>query len=48
MSVTSAYMYTVGDLTKMFDALQKAQVPPRFTHSFLQTLGFKSTTTVRS
>ena len=43
MSVTSAYMYTVGDLTKMFEGLQKAQVPPRFTHSFLQTLGFKST-----
>lgn len=36
-------MYTVGDVPKMFEAIQKAQVPTRFTHQFLQTLGFKST-----
>src|SRR6266851_7125839 len=43
MTVTSAYMYTVKNLPAMFEAIQKAQVPPRFTHEFLQTLGFKST-----
>jgi hypothetical protein len=43
MTVTSAYMYVVKNLSAMFEAIQKAQVPPRFTHEFLQTLGFKST-----
>lgn len=43
MDVTSAYMYTVKDLPQMFEAIQKAQVPPRFTHDFLKSLGFKST-----
>jgi hypothetical protein len=43
MSVTTAYLNTVGDVPKMFEAIQKAQVPPRFTHAFLQSLGFKST-----
>jgi hypothetical protein len=43
MEVTSAYMYTVKSLPQMFDAIQKAQVPPRFTHDFLRSLGFKST-----
>ena len=43
MNVTSAYMYTVKNLPQMFEAIQKAQVPPRFTHEFLRTLGFKST-----
>jgi hypothetical protein len=36
-------MYTVKNLGQMFEAIQKAQVPPRFTHDFLLTLGFKST-----
>jgi hypothetical protein len=43
MDVTNAYMYTVKNLPQMFEALQKAQVPPRFTHDFLRSLGFKST-----
>lgn len=43
MDVTNAYMYTVKSLPQMFEAIQKAQVPPRFTHEFLRTLGFKST-----
>lgn len=43
MEVTNAYMYTVKNLAQMFEAIQKAQVPPRFTHDFLRTLGFKST-----
>jgi hypothetical protein len=43
MDVTNAYMYTVKSLPQMFEAIQKAQVPPRFTHDFLRTLGFKST-----
>ena len=43
MEVTNAYMYSVKDLPQMFEAIQKAQVPPRFTHEFLRTLGFKGT-----
>src|SRR6266508_697625 len=43
MDVTNAYMYTVKSLPQMFESIQKAQVPPRFTHDFLRTLGFKST-----
>lgn len=43
MEVTTAYMYSMKSLPKMFEAIQKAQVPPRFSHAFLQTLGFKST-----
>lgn len=43
MEVTNAYMYTVKSLGQMFEGIQKAQVPPRFTHDFLKTLGFKST-----
>lgn len=42
MSVTTAYMYSVGDVPKMFEAIQKGQVPPRFTNQYLNTLGFKS------
>lgn len=43
MDVTNAYMYSVKDLPQMFESIQKAQVPPRFTHEFLRTLGFKGT-----
>src|SRR5437773_9826197 len=42
MSVTTAYMYTVKSVPQMFEAIQKAQVPPKFTNEFLRTLGFKS------
>ena len=43
MEVTNAYLYTVGNLPKILDAIQKAQVPEKFTHSFLKGLDFKST-----
>jgi len=43
MQVTNAYLYTVKNLPDMLAAIQKASVPPKFTHEFLQTLGFKST-----
>lgn|SRR5579884_1248282 len=42
MDVTNAYMYTVKSRPQMFEAIQRAQVPPRFTHDFLRTLGFKA------
>jgi hypothetical protein len=41
--VTNAYLYTVKDLDKKFEAIQRAQVPERFTHNFLRSLGFKGT-----
>jgi hypothetical protein len=43
MNVTTAYLYTVNTLPKILDAIQRAQVPGKFTNSFLQALGFKST-----
>src|SRR5436309_1965064 len=43
MEVTNAYVYTVKNLPQMFEAIEKAHVPPRFTYGFLRTLGFKST-----
>ncbi len=43
MEITNAYMYTVKSLPQMFEAIQKAQVPPRFTYDFLRTVGYKST-----
>jgi hypothetical protein len=43
VEVTSAYLYTVNDLPQILEAVQRAQVPPKFTNSFLQALGFKST-----
>src|SRR4051794_24837732 len=43
MDVTTAYMYTVKQIGSMFEAIQKASVPPRFTYQFLRSLGFKST-----
>ncbi len=43
MDVTSAYLYTVNTLPQILEAVQRAQVPPKFTNPFLQALGFKST-----
>ncbi len=43
MEVTSAYLYTVNTLPQILEAIQRAQVPPKFTNAFLQALGFKST-----
>jgi hypothetical protein len=43
MNVTSAYLYTANTLPKILEAVQRAQVPSKFTNPFLQALGFKST-----
>ncbi len=43
MEVTSAYLYTTNTVPQIFEAIQRAQVPPKFTNAFLQALGFKST-----
>lgn len=43
MEVTSAYLYTANTLPQILEAIQKAQLPPKFTNPFLQALGFKST-----
>jgi uncharacterized protein DUF5343 len=43
MEVTSAYLYTVNTLPQILEAIQRAQVPAKFTNPFLQALGFKST-----
>jgi hypothetical protein len=43
MNVTSAYLYTASTLPQILEAIQRAQVPPKFTNPFLQALGFKST-----
>ena len=43
MDVTTAYLYTANNLPKILEAIQKAQVPAKFTNAFLQALGFKST-----
>ncbi|OGS22189.1 MAG: hypothetical protein A3J70_03860 [Elusimicrobia bacterium RIFCSPHIGHO2_02_FULL_61_10] len=43
MEVTNAYMYSTKNVSLMLEAMQRASVPPKFTHEFLKTLGFKST-----
>lgn len=43
VEVTSAYLYVVNTLPKILDSIQRAQVPAKFTNSFLQVLGHKST-----
>lgn len=43
VEVTSAYLYVVNTLPKILESIQRAQVPPKFTNSFLQALGYKST-----
>ncbi len=43
MEVTSAYLYVVNTLPKILESIQRAQVPPKFTNSFLRALGYKST-----
>jgi hypothetical protein len=43
VEVTSAYLYTANTLPQILEAIQRAQVPPKFTNPFLQALGFKST-----
>jgi hypothetical protein len=43
MEVTSAYLYVVNTLPKILESIQRAQVPAKFTNSFIQVLGYKST-----
>jgi hypothetical protein len=43
MEVTSAYLTSSKNFSDFMSALQKAAVPARFTHEFLQLLGFKNT-----
>lgn len=43
MEVTTAYLYVVNTLPQILESVQKAQVPEKFTHAFLQALGYKST-----
>jgi hypothetical protein len=43
MEVTSAYLYIVNTLPQILESVQRAQVPAKFTNSFLQALGYKST-----
>ena len=43
MDVTSAYLSSNKNLPDFMGAIQKAAVPQRFTHGFLEVLGFKST-----
>ena len=43
MEVTSASLYTANTVLQILEAIQKAQVPPKFSNPFLQALGFKST-----
>ncbi|HVT93806.1 MAG TPA: hypothetical protein VHD76_13255 [Bryobacteraceae bacterium] len=39
VEVTSAYLYTANTLPQILEAIQKAQVPAKFTNTFLQALG---------
>jgi hypothetical protein len=43
MNVTTAYLYTVNNVPQILEAIQRAQIPSKFTNPFLQALGFKST-----
>jgi hypothetical protein len=43
MDVTNAYLYVSNSLPKILESIQRAQVPEKFTNSFLQALGHKST-----
>ncbi|GMU26017.1 MAG: hypothetical protein AMXMBFR16_09220 [Candidatus Uhrbacteria bacterium] len=41
--LNTSYLLTTNRLPQMLQAIQNAGVPPRFTHEFVKTLGFKST-----
>jgi len=43
MALSNAYLLQVKNLPQILQAIRQAQAPERFTHKFLEALGFKST-----
>src|SRR5580692_1839634 len=43
MALSNAYLLQVKNLAEILQAIRQAQAPDRFTHKFLEGLGFKST-----
>jgi Family of unknown function (DUF5343) len=43
MGLSNAYLFQVKNLPQILKAIREAQAPDRFTYSFLEALGFKST-----
>lgn len=43
MALSNAYLFQVKNLPQILKAIREAQAPDRFTYSFLEALGFKST-----
>lgn len=43
MALSNAYLLQVKNLPEILQAIRQAQAPERFTHKFLEGLGFKST-----
>ncbi len=43
MALSNAYLFQVKNLPQILKAMREAQAPERFTYSFLEALGFKST-----
>lgn len=43
MALSNAYLFQVKTLPQILRAIREAQAPDRFTYSFLEALGFKST-----
>lgn len=43
MAISNAYLLQVKNLPEILNAIRQAQAPERFTHKFLEDLGFKST-----
>jgi hypothetical protein len=43
MALSNAYLFQVKNLSQILKAIREAQAPDRFTYSFLEALGFKST-----
>lgn len=43
MALTTSYLVKTTDFDKFLDTIRNAQAPEKFTHKFLQDLGYKST-----
>src|SRR6266487_4108894 len=43
MALSNAYLFQIKTLPQILRAIREAQAPDRFTYSFLEALGFKST-----
>lgn len=43
MAISNAYLVQVKNLSEILAAIRAAQAPERFTHKFLEALGFRST-----